>query len=186
MKRVVALASLLTVAAIMFVIVGCGSDSTTEPQNAQVGGLWSYNTGQLSGGLAGLGVRCFITNVDLSLNQTGATFTGNANGGHIRCTVAGVTVMDGPLGNQVVVNGTVSGNNLSFDIETPAWHHIGSVSGNSMSGTVRFTIDLGGTTGSVDLTCNWSAIRSAAQTAQRALASSTRRSTGCEATTRVP
>ncbi len=155
-------AGVLAAAAIMFVIVGCGSDSTTEPQNAQVGGLWSYNTGQLSGGLAGLGVRCFITNVDLSLNQTGATFTGSANGGNIRCTVAGVTVMDGPLGNQVVVNGNVSGNDLSFDIDTLAWSNSGRESGNQMSGSVSLTIDLGGTTGSVDLTCNWSAIRSAA------------------------
>ena len=173
-------AGVLAAAAIMFAIVGCGS--TTEPQNAQVGGLWSYNTGQLSGG----NVRCFITNVDLSLNQTGATFTGSANGGNIRCTVAGVTVMDGPLGNQVVVNGTVSGNTLSFDIETPAWSNSGGVSGNSMTGTVRLTIDLGGTTGSVDLTCNWSATRAAAQTAQRVLASRTRRSAGCGATARAP
>ncbi len=178
-------AGVLAAAAIMFVIVGCGSDSTTGPseQNAQIGGLWGrYGTGPLSEG----DVRCFITGMALSLNQTGATFTGSANGGNIRCTVAGATVMDDPLGNQVVVNGTVSGNNLSFDIETPAWHHIGSVSGNSMSGTVTLTIDLGGTTGSVDLRCDWSAIRSAAQTAQRALASRTRRSTGCGATTRVP
>ena len=54
-------------AAIMFVIVGCGSDSTTGPseQNAQVGGLWSYNTGQLSGGA----VRCFITALPLTPDQ---------------------------------------------------------------------------------------------------------------------
>ncbi len=153
-------AGVLAAAAIMLVIVGCGSDSTTGPseQNAQVGGLWSYSTDALSGGT---GVSCFISNVDLSLNQTGTTFTGNANGGRINCMVDGQTVLDSSFGSQVVVNGTMSGNNVSFDIETPAWHHSGSVSvsGNRMSGTVTLTIDLGGTTGSVDIACNWRAAR---------------------------
>ena len=126
-------------------------------------------------------MSCFISNVDLSLNQTGTTFTGNANGGRINCMLAGERVLDSSFGNQVVVNG-----NLSFDSETPAWSNSGSVSGNSMSGSVRLTIDLGGTTGSVDLTCNWSATRPAAQTAQRVLASRTRKSAGCRATTPVP
>ncbi len=155
-------AGVLAAAAIMLVIVGCGSDSTTGPseQNAQVGGLCSYNPDGLR--RAGTGVSCFISNVDLSLNQTGTTFTGNANGGRINCMVDGQTVLDSSFGSQVVVNGTMSGNNVSFDIETPAWHHSGSVSvsGNRMSGTVTLTIDLGGTTGSVDIACNWRAARS--------------------------
>ncbi len=154
--------ALAVAAAAMFILAGCSSDSTgpTGPQTAQVGGLWTYNPSNLSGTLpGGSGVTYFITDVALSLNQTGTTFTGNANGGNIRAFVDGVVVKDGPRGNQVVVNGTVNGNNVSFDIETQAWHHDGSVSGNSMSGTATVTADLGGTLGTVVLTGTWSAVR---------------------------
>lgn len=55
------------------------------------------------------------------------------------------------------MNGTVSGENLSFDLDTPDFHFAGSVSGTSMSGTAEWTVDFGLPVGVVTLNGTWSA-----------------------------
>ena len=56
-----------------------------------------------------------------------------------------------------VVNGSVSGNTVNFDLDTQDFHHTGTLSGNSMSGTATWTFDLGAPVGEVTLSGNWSA-----------------------------
>lgn len=64
-----------------------------------------------------------------------------------------------PVGSGSVINGTLSGRNLSFDLDTPDFHQAGSVSGTSMSGTAEWTIDFGLPVGVVTLNGNWGAAK---------------------------
>ncbi|HET8836269.1 MAG TPA: hypothetical protein VFN08_16175 [Gemmatimonadales bacterium] len=59
----------------------------------------------------------------------------------------------------IIVNGTIDGNAIAFDLDTQDFHQTGSVSGSSMSGTARWTFDLGGSTGIVVLNGNWAAAK---------------------------
>lgn len=61
------------------------------------------------------------------------------------------------VGSGSVVNGTLSGRNLSFDLDTPDFRLEGNVSGTSMSGTAEWTFDFGLPVGVVTLTGNWEA-----------------------------
>jgi hypothetical protein len=58
-----------------------------------------------------------------------------------------------------VINGSLSGTSLSFDLDTPDFHHEGSVSGASMSGTAEWTMDFGIPVGVVTLTGTWAAAK---------------------------
>jgi hypothetical protein len=58
-----------------------------------------------------------------------------------------------------VLNGQISGNEVSFDLGTANFHQEGTVTGSSMAGTATWTFDEGsaGTLGA--LTGNWTAIK---------------------------
>jgi hypothetical protein len=56
-----------------------------------------------------------------------------------------------------VVNGTLSGRNLSFDLDTPDFHFTGSVTGTSMAGTAQWTMDFGIPIGVATLNGDWEA-----------------------------
>jgi hypothetical protein len=75
------------------------------------------------------------------LNQTDDSFTGSAIGGTLTCSAGGETLSE-PLGNGTVVNGSVSGNGVSFDFGTADWRHQGTVTGSSMNGSVTVTVQL--------------------------------------------
>ena len=144
----------------VFVLLGitlaaCGDDDGTGPSSANVEGTWSASLSNLSGG----GVSCSSTiPIDVTLTQTGNTFSGSYDGGELTCTGSAGTFST-PVGSGTVINGQVSGNNISFDLDTPDFHHTGSVSGTSMSGTASWTFDFGDPTGVVTLNGNWGAER---------------------------
>lgn len=46
------------------------------------------------------------------------------------------------MGSGAVANGSVNGNEVSFDFGTSDWRHQGTVSGSSMNGTVTVTLEL--------------------------------------------
>ena len=120
----------LTCVLVLSLAAGCGSDSTAPQLNLT--GSWTYSASNLSV----IGVTCAITGVSMTLTATGNTFTGSvAPGGVLTCTSpAGADTAS--LGGDVIINGAVNGNSISFDIGTPDFHNAGTLSGNSMSGTV--------------------------------------------------
>ncbi len=143
-------------------LAGCGGgDDATGPspvpRTANVGGSWTISITNLSGSVSGVGVSCFFTGAPMVLSQTGATFTGSYGPAELTCHAAGESVSVTSQG--VVVNGTVTGDDVAFDFDTQDAHHVGTVSGNSMSGTAHYRVDVGAPYGLVTLNGVWAAAR---------------------------
>lgn len=147
---------------VLLVLAACSGDSSspTGPAGsslAQVGGSWTYAASNMTGTLSGgVSVSCRFSNVPLTLNQTGDTFTGSTTGGQFSCSAGGISD-GGTFGGRIVVNGEVDENDIEFDFDGPDWHHTGSISGNSMSGQATAIFELG--SGAVVLRGSWSAAR---------------------------
>jgi hypothetical protein len=131
-------------------MLGCGGDDNTGP-SANLAGTWSMSLSDMNGG----NYSCYTsTPIQLTLTQTGTTFTGSQSGGVTTCAAPGGPIVDGMIPGPVV-NGTLSGSNLSFDFDGPAFHHTGTVNGTSMSGTASWTYQGPPFT----LNGNWSAVK---------------------------
>jgi hypothetical protein len=135
---------------LLVIAVGCGGDSTGP--RADISGRWTYNATNV----AGSGVSCNISSVSMTLAQSGSTFTGAVASGLVTCSASGSSFSDN-LGNDVVANGQINGNAVQFDIGTSDVHNTGTVSGNSMSGTISLRVNTGSTT--VVLTGNFAAVK---------------------------
>jgi hypothetical protein len=134
-------------------LMACGGDDNSGPSTADVNGDWDASLSNMSGS----GIACSsITPTVLTLTGTGTTFSGTYNGGQLTCSGPGGTFTE-TIGSGSVINGQVNGSNLSFDLDTPDFHHTGTVSESSMSGTARWTIDFGSPIGVVELNGNWGA-----------------------------
>lgn len=131
----------------------CGGGDSTGPSDANVGGVWTFSISNMSG----QGVSCRLGNTPLTLSQSGRTFTGSYGPGTITCQ-AGSEAFSGTT-QGTIVSGTVDANAVQFDLDTQDFHHTGSISGNSMSGSARWILDLGGSVGVITLNGNWAAAR---------------------------
>ena len=145
----------LYLVAFTLVLGGCGGDSTGPNTTANVAGTWSATITNL----AGSGISCFTSAFPVTLTQTGNTFTGSYGAGTITCSGNGQQLSENTPGG-VIVDGTVSGSQVAFDLDTQDAHQTGTISGNSMSGTSIWRLDLGSPTGVITLNGNWSAVRS--------------------------
>ena len=130
----------------------CGSDST-GPSEVNLDGAWTLSATNVSG----QGVSCNLGPTPATINQSGSTFTGNYGPGTVTC-LAGTESVSFPV-QGTIVSGTISGNSVQFNLDTQDLHLAGSRSGNSMSGTVQWTIDFGGDIGVVTLSGNWAAAK---------------------------
>lgn len=130
--------------------IACGGDGTGPGINLT--GNWLYSTSNVSGS----GLSCSSSGTTLSITQQGSTFSGTYSGGTITCNIGGVTE-SAPIGVGSVVSGSLAGTAVTFDLDTSDWRNSGTVSGNSMSGSliVRLVIDNVAYT----LTGNWGASR---------------------------
>jgi hypothetical protein len=137
-------------------LCACGGDDTTGPTGSiNVGGTWNVSLTNLSGG----GASCSSTEpTRLTIRQTASTFTGTYSGGILNCLTP-TESFSTAVGSGTVINGEVSGNNVSFDLDSPQFHQEGTVTGSSMAGTAEWTYDFGLPLGEVNLTGGWSAIR---------------------------
>lgn len=134
-------------------LAACGGDAT-GPTQANVGGVWSLSLTNLSGS----GISCSTSGTTMTLSQTGTTFSGSYGGGSITCFGSGES-FSSPFGSGSVVNGVVSGYNVSFDLDSPDFALTGTESGASMSGTCTLRADLGAPYGVITLSGNWGAAR---------------------------
>lgn len=139
----------------LLAMLGCGDDGT-GPGSFDVNGTWSASWSNMAGG----GALCSSTSgTQLSLNQTGSTFSGSFNGGEVSCTGPG-----GPasmtVGSGLVTDGTLNGRNVGFDLGTSEFHQTGTVTtATTMTGTAEWSIDFGIPVGVVTLSGNWSATK---------------------------
>lgn len=136
-----------SILAVLVFLAACGSDSS-GPSNdvVNVAGSWTGNWANLQGS----GLSCNVSGVQMVVNQSGSTFTGTYSNGQITCNG---TSGGGTAGT--IVNGTISGNTVAFDLDNQAAHQTGTISGNSMSGTAIWTLSVSGTTYTINGT--WSA-----------------------------
>jgi hypothetical protein len=136
---------------VLLALIGCGSDST-GPSDTSIAGTWTASLTNLSGN----GVSCNSTAATtISLSQQGNSFTGSYSGGEMTCTGPGGTFANS-IGNGTVLNGTLNGNSVVMDLDTPDFHLTGTVNGNSMSGTARMVVDIGSSQ-TITLNGNWGA-----------------------------
>ena len=143
----------LLVSVLVTLTGACGGDDSTGPSQASLGGVWTLSATNVSG----QGVSCNLSPSRMTISQSGTTFTGTYGPGTVTC-VSGADSFS-YVAQGTVVNGTVNGNSVQFDLDTQDLHLTGGVNGNSMSGTARWSIDFGGDIGVVTLNGNWSAAR---------------------------
>jgi hypothetical protein len=140
------------IAGLLILVVACGGDST-EPSTLSIAGSWTASLSNMSGS----GIACSSTSpTSLTLNQQGNSFSGSYSGGELTCTGPGGTFANA-VGSGTVLNGNLNGNDVAMDLDTPDFHLSGDVSGNSMSGSARWVVDLG--TQVVTLNGQWGAAR---------------------------
>lgn len=138
----------------LLLVAGCGDDGPTAPDPSTLNGTWSASFTSLSGS----GITCSTTPVTATLTASGNTFTGNYGTGTMTCAAGGQSE-SAPIPGGVIVNGTINGNAVTFDLDTPELHQTGTLSGNSMSGTAVWQLDLGPPYGVIALTGSWSATK---------------------------
>ncbi len=119
-------------------LAACG-DATGVGQLPNIEGTWSYYSRWSVSGV----FQCHYNPSSLTIDQTGATFTGRLVTPELICSLRGG--LDESLGqdpSRAVLNGTINAaEEVIFDIDDEDRHHTGSVTGNYMSGTLRFTGD---------------------------------------------
>jgi hypothetical protein len=152
MRRLSVVAS-LTLAASLFFLGACGSDST-GPEMPAVDGAWSLSLTNMSGS----GISCSWSGITMTLTQSGTTFSGSYSGGAYTCTGGGESV-SGNVGSGSVINGSIHGDNVTFQLDSPDTPLGGTISGASMSGTATMRYDLGSPYGVITLSGNWGAAK---------------------------
>lgn len=143
----------LAMTVVLLGLAACGSDST-GPESPELDGRWTIAITNVSGS----GMSCSWTGGSMNLVQSGDTFSGSYSGGTLSC-VGGGESMSVPMGTGAVVNGTLNGDAVSFQLDSPDYPFSGSVSGSSMSGTCSLRYDLGQPYGVITLSGSWGAAR---------------------------
>ena len=146
----------LPVLGLLVCVLACGGDDGTGPGFASVDGSWSLSITNMTGG----GAQCSTTSpIQLTLQQSTTTFTGTYGGGGVLTCTAPLGSFSAATGSGSVINGQVSGHQVSFDIGSENFHHAGTVTGSTMTGTATWSFDEGsaGTLG--ELTGSWTATK---------------------------
>jgi hypothetical protein len=137
-------------------VLACGEDNGTGPTFANVNGSWNLSITNMSGG----GAVCSTSSpVEITLQQNTTTFSGSYGGGGVLNCTTPQGSFSSAIGSGSVLNGQVSGSEVSFDLGTADFHHIGTVNGSSMAGTATWTFQLGPPSTIGTLTGSWTATR---------------------------
>jgi hypothetical protein len=138
-------------------ILACGEDNNgTGPTFASVNGSWSLSITNMTGA----GAQCSTGSpIQINLQQSTTTFNGTYGGGGLLTCTAPFGSFSAATGSGSVLNGQISGSQISFDLGSADFHQVGTVSGSSMTGTATWTFQSGsaGTLGM--LTGSWTATR---------------------------
>lgn len=124
MKNMVSVAMLVVLAS-----CGGGRDSVGVGGGVNLTGTWSTTINISSGS-----VTC-VLGFPMQLTQSGSTFSGTYANGTVNCNG---TVQSGAAGT--IVNGSVNGSSVAFDVDDSNGHQTGTVGGSSMSGTATWNV----------------------------------------------
>ncbi len=135
-----------------------GCADSTEPV-VDISGSWAYSA-TYSVNLGALGtVTCSMSSVQISLSQSDSSVSGTAHGGESVCNSPSFGLEPATEEDPVVIDGTVDGDSVSLEVDAfVLLSHEGTVSGDSISGTVTGTGSVP-PVGSITVTGNWSASR---------------------------
>jgi hypothetical protein len=138
------------------VLVGCGADGAGvgPSANANVTGSWNAVWQSMNG----TDMSCSADGGRLELSQSTGRFTGSYRVQTLTCNGMSRTVSTG-----AVLNGTIQGNQVAFDLSDPAFHQSGSLTGDEMSGSATWTLSIDGTAHTV--TGTWRAVRTCGSSA---------------------
>ena len=133
--------------AILAVFAGIGCSESAGPPTLT--GSWLYSAPNLTSN----GVQCSVY-ATLDLKQSGADFSGTYKGASVSCNA--------PFGrgwglSGAVLSGSLVGDTVAFDLDSPTYHHVGEWTGSRMSGTASAIIVVTGPVGSITITGDWSA-----------------------------
>lgn len=135
------------------VLAGCGGG---DPPNPNATGTWTYSSSMVGSGNAA-GVTCNISNLTLTINESGTTFSGTYSGGVIACQGPGGSSSTA-TGSGSVASGSLVHNAVNFDFDNSSWHHTGGLTDNQMSGS--FSAQLSDASGTpLPFTGSWTASR---------------------------
>ena len=141
MKRLVMLALLLFVP---LSLTACSDDDDPSGLESNLNGTWRFSYNNMTGAVLGLTVACNVTAVDFNLTTSGTTFSGVQTGtGRLTCTLAGQPYVDTPFAGETIVNGQISGSQITFRLGTLTGQNTATVTGTSMTGTAQFIVTQG-------------------------------------------
>ena len=146
---------------LLFVVVAsaaCG-DGTEPPEHADVSGSWTY-AAAYTVTLGPLGATdCSGSGVQATITQSGSSVSGTARGGDWACDSPAFALEPFTEEDPGRISGTVDGTSVSFEVAGfVLLMHEGTVSGDSMSGSLTGTGEIPGV-GSISVTGDWSAAR---------------------------
>lgn len=124
-----------------------------------VAGDWSYQATAVTGTVLGESVTCEY-NFEMRLEESGMSFSGQYSNALLVCILFGQTqIVDGGEGD--IVQGSLTGGNVTFDVDTENIRNTGRLEGDSMSGQVRIELTVQHDTniGTLVVTGPWSAVR---------------------------
>jgi hypothetical protein len=117
----------LLFAACAFLGLACGQDEATGPTPRTIAGTYMYTFTDVTNGS---GLTC-SGSATMPLTQSGTGFSGTYSGS-IACNGGAAQLVAGQ-----VVNGRVSGDSVSFDLDDEGWHNSGVFEGPRFGGVVR-------------------------------------------------
>ncbi|HWA16430.1 MAG TPA: hypothetical protein VG817_08350 [Gemmatimonadales bacterium] len=121
-------------------LIACGgSDDSNGPSPADLEGRWRITYSNVSGD----GITCATSAIDYTISQSGRTFTGTSNSVYILQCTDGVSLASDTLVGAIITNGHIDGRSVEFDLATSTFHQAGTISGNSISGSATWMVDLG-------------------------------------------
>ncbi|HUL71358.1 MAG TPA: hypothetical protein VLT17_14110 [Gemmatimonadales bacterium] len=154
MRKAIWTAALVGLASGMLACGG-GSEAGLGPPPTTVDGNWNLTVTNLHAVIQGATFTCNLSGTTLSLTQTGTSFSGSYSGGTMTCTYRGQNYSVPISGTGTVINGTLNGNAVTFDLDDPSFHFTGTAVENHMSGSCVLQGDLGPPIGLVTLNGTW-------------------------------
>jgi len=132
-------------------VAACAGNKASGPTaltTPDVGGAWNIAWSNLRA----TGVTCSASGGKITLTQSGTTFSGSYHSTLLQCNGTALGVAGG-----IVVNGSLRGSTIMFDMDPPNLHQHGTITDRSMSGSATWRIAADGT--SSTLTGTWAAVR---------------------------
>jgi len=136
---------------------GGGESGGLGPPPSTLDGVWNFTVTNLHATVQGSLFTCSVAGATINLTQSGTDFSGTYSGGNLNCTWKGQSQIIPVAGE--VIGGSLIGNAVSFDLDTPDFHFTGSVTRNSMSGTCVMTVVFPSPIGVAVFNGSWRATR---------------------------